>query len=231
LDDEAAAQVAYTTALTLEPDWAASAFWTRSALRQATLASFEPPPPEPGRPLIEARRMAGAARAAIAAGDLDAGRRMLQEVYALNNQESELYLGLAELAVAEGDVALAEDYIRAGFVVQATTNQHKAAMMLLLAEIAAEQGEDDLAIERYQAAFAAITTESLYGWGSRGWVPYNLFVFQRQSFAEDLLPQLERADIPLSVAQRLLVLANLYEERGETEQAAAVRAALAPYLP
>jgi tetratricopeptide (TPR) repeat protein len=231
LDDHAAAQEAFNSALNLEPDWAASAFWTRSALRQTTLASFESPQLEPGRPLVEARQIAGEARAVIAAGDLEAGRRMLHEVYALNNQESELYLGLAELAMAEENSVLAEDYIQAGLIVQATTNQHKAEMMLLWAEIAAEQGEDDLALERYQAAFAAITTESLYGWGSRGWVPYNLFVFQRQGFGEDLMPQLERADIPIRVAERLLVLADLYEERGQVDQAKDVRAVLYPYLP
>ena len=121
--------------------------------------------------------------------------------------------------------------IQVGLLVQATSNQHKAEMLLLWAEIAAQQGDDEATLERYQGAFEAITTENLYGGGSRGWVPYNLFVFQRQGLAEDLLPQLERADIPASVAERLLVLADLYEEMGQPDQAEVVRAVLGPYLP
>lgn len=231
LDDINAAQEAYNRALSLEPDWRASAFWTRSDLRQETLAAFEPPPPDPGRAVEEARIMAGEARDLIAAGDLDAGRDLLAQVYAINAQESELYLGLAEIAVAEGDPELAERYIQVGLLVQATSNQHKAEMLLLWAEIALQQGDQVAALERYQNALDAITTENLYGWGSRGWVPYDLFVFQRQGFAEDLLPQVERADIPVSVAERLLVLADLYAERGEVDLAEAVRSILAPYLP
>ncbi len=226
-----AASEAYMQALSLEPDWSASAFWTRSALRQETLAAFEPPPPDPGRPVEEGRILAGEARAAIANGDLEQGRSLLEQVYAINSQDAELYLGLAEIAMAEDELELTERNIQVGLLVQATSNQHKAEMLLLWAEIAAQQGDDEATLERYQGAFEAITTENLYGGGSRGWVPYNLFVFQRQGLAEDLLPQLERADIPASVALRLLVLADLYEEMGQPDQAEVVRAVLGPYLP
>jgi hypothetical protein len=56
-------------------------------------------------------------------------------------------------------------------------------------------------------------------------------VFQRHAFPEDLLPQLVRADITIDIAQRLLVLADLYEDAGLSDQAAAVRETLAEYLP
>jgi hypothetical protein len=171
------------------------------------------------------------AREAIRAGQLAEAGETLTTAWRLNDQDLALYLGFAELAIAEGDLENAEQYLRAGLGVQSTTNQEKSEMILLQAEISDRRGEAEDAVELFEAAMAAILNLNSYGWGGRGWTPYGFFVFQRQGVAEDLLPQLVRADIPVEVAERLLRLADLYEAADEAEKAAELRIALEPYLP
>lgn len=226
-----AARQNYQQALQLDPDIAEIAFWQGSALRQEALAGFEPmdTPPEHNREA--ARRLVAQARDAIEMGDLHSGEALLLDAYALNDQEVSLYLGLAELALARGDGDLADLYLRASLVPLATSNQAKVEAILMQAERLDQSGDHEAALERYRIAYEAILGRNVYGWGARGWTPYNFFVFFRSGFSEDVLPQLLRTDIPMDIAQRLLRLAELYEEAGDGGAAEQVRAALQPYLP
>jgi hypothetical protein len=87
------------------------------------------------------------------------------------------------------------------------------------------------AFRRYQIAYDAIFADTAYGWASAGWSPYAWFVWQRPSFSEDLLPQLQRADITVEMASRLVPLAELYDEQDDPLSAARIRAQLLHYLP
>lgn len=230
-EDYAAAHQSYLRALELDPGSAKIAFWLRTDFRQQVLADFEPhdSPPEHNREA--ARRLVVAARAAIAYGDPQQGESLLLDAYALNDQEVGLYLGWAELAQARGEDELAARYLDASLVPLATDNRAKVEAILMQAEHLDRQGDQAAALPRYQIAFEAILSRNVYGWGARGWTPYSLFVFLRAGFPEDLLPQLQRNDIPIDIAQRLLRLAELYEEVGENDAAEQVRLALRPYLP
>lgn len=220
---------AYQQALYFNSDLGDSLFWQGSALRQQALAGSDAV--APGNIHTPARDAAALGRAAVAAGDPAAAADALGLAYSLNDQEVLVYVGLAELAMAEGDLETAQGYLNAALWVQTTRNQSKVEAILLAAEIAAQRGDAELALLRYEAAFAAITAYDTYGWGSSNWSPYFWFAFQRRAFPNELLPWLERADVSPLVAQRLLVLAELYEESGNEIKSAQVRTALAGYLP
>ncbi len=224
------AESSYQKALSLFPEIAGAQFWQESELRQASLDGSEPPQTaETTRTQAIAAVQAG--RMSIASGDLEAGRDFLIQAYELNDQEVSIYVGLAELAFANGEFEGAEQYVNAALLIQATSTHSKSEAVLLAAEIALAKGDTELALQRYQVAYTAILSNTSYGWGSAGWSPYAWFAFQRRAFPEDLVPQLVRADIPISIAQRLLVLAELYESAGLSEEAQSVRETLQPYLP
>ena len=62
---------------------------------------------------------------------------------------------------------------------------------------------------------------SVYGPGTLGWSPYANFLFQRESIAQELAPQLVRIDVTDELAGRYLELAVMYEELNDKENAAA----------
>ncbi|MBX3049341.1 MAG: O-antigen ligase family protein [Anaerolineales bacterium] len=220
---------AYQQALYFNSDLRDSLFWQGSALRQQALAGSDAV--APGNIHTPAREAAALGRAAVAAGDPAAAADALGLAFSLNDQEVLVYVGLAELAMAEGDLEMAQGYLNAALWVQTTRNQSKVEAILLAAEIATQRGDAELALLRYEAAFASITAYDTYGWGSSNWSPYFWFAFQRRAFPNELLPWLERADVSPLVAQRLLVLAELYEKSGNEIKSAQVRTALAGYLP
>ncbi|MCW5876373.1 MAG: O-antigen ligase family protein [Anaerolineales bacterium] len=227
---EEGALASYQTALHFNPALAESIFWQAGPLRQQALVGFVPPDPaETAR--AEAQAAVAEGRQALAAGDLAAAGDALARAHTINDQEVLVYVGLAELAMAQGDLELAERYVAAALWLQTTRNQSKVEATLVGAEVAALRGDQATALRRYEAAFAAISAYDTYGWGSANWSPYFWFVFQRRAFAHELLPWLERADISAAVAQRLLPLAELYEEDGLMGEADAVREALAEFLP
>lgn len=222
---------AYQEALSLRPDIAQAAFWEVNTFRREVADSFRAASLEADTSRDEERQLVDAARADIQAGNLEEAAKKLETAWRLYDQDLGAYLGFAELAFARGDLDQAEQYLQAGLQVQSTSNQDKVEMVLLLAEISDRRGDAEAALSRYETAYSAILNLSSYGWGGAGWTPYSYFVFQRQGFAEDTLPQLPRADIPADVAQRLLRLADLYAAQGENAKAQAVRTALRPYLP
>ena len=223
------AESSFHDALALFPEIAGAQFWQKSEFRQTTLDTFEPPlAAETTR--AQAVAAADAGRRSIVSGDLAAARELLVQAYELNDQEVSVYVGLAELAFANGDFEEAEQFVNVALLIQATSTHSKAESVLLAAEIALAKGESEVALQRYQVAYGAILSDTSYGWGSAGWSPYAWFVFQRRAFPEDLVPQLVRADITTSIAERLLVLAELYESAGFSDEAQSVRAELQPYL-
>jgi tetratricopeptide (TPR) repeat protein len=223
------AESSFQKALALFPEIAGAQFWLESELRQAILVAFEPPQAaETTR--AQAVSTAEEARRSIVSGDLPAARELLVQAYELNDQEVSVYVGLAELAFANGELEEADQYVNVALLIQATSLHSKAEAVLLAAEIALAKGESELALQRYQVAYGAILSDTSYGWGSAGWSPYAWFVFQRRAFPEDLVPQLVRADITTSIAERLLVLADLYESAGFSDEAQNVRAELQTYL-
>jgi tetratricopeptide (TPR) repeat protein len=171
------------------------------------------------------------ARQNIATGQFEAAEKLLSEAYALNDQEILVYVALGELSLAQGQLESAQAYVDAALWIQATRNQSKVEAILLAAEIAHAGGDQEAAERFYITSYDAIMQNSSYGWGSAGWSPYAWFVFQRNTFPEDLMRGYERADITISIAERLMGLAELYEEQGLVAKAKTIRSELATYLP
>lgn len=230
LEQTTDAMSSYTQSLGFNPQISGSNFWDASELRQEALqtAMVSALLNEPGG---DAASLVSAAREEIAQTNFDSAQRLLGEAFLLNDQYVRLYVGLAEMAKANGDLALGEQYVRAALGILSVNNQPKVEALLVGAEISLASNDREEALQRFETAFNAIFAETSYGWGSSGWSPYAWFVFQRRAFPEDLLPQLERADITTDLAARLLPLADLYEEMGEQQKAEEVRQALASYLP
>jgi Flp pilus assembly protein TadD len=222
LEDEA--NSSYNQAINLQPEIANSVFWQDSEIkREARQNATEH--------TIFVSTLVYQAREYISEQEVDSARSLLEEAYGLNDQEVSLYTAFAELSFSEGDLDKAEQYIRIALWVQATRNQAKAEAILLGAEISYAQGNNEEALRRYQIAYHAILADTSYGWGSAGWSPYAWFVFQRITFPEDLLPQLERVDIPTEIAERLLQYAVILDDHAQVKEAQAVRDHLEPYLP
>jgi tetratricopeptide (TPR) repeat protein len=227
---EEEANSSYNQAINLEPEIANSVFWQDSEIKRevrqnATEHTIF------GSTKEEAAALVSQAREYISEQEADSARSLLEEAYELNDQEVSLYTALAELSFSEGDLDKAEQYIQIALWVQATRNQAKAETILLGAEISYAQGNNEEALRRYQIAYHAILADTSYGWGSAGWSPYAWFVFQRIAFPEDLLPQLERVDIPTEIAERLLQYAVILDDHAQVKEAQAVRDHLEPYLP
>jgi tetratricopeptide (TPR) repeat protein len=215
-------------ALELDPRLAGAALWRTTAVREAALAQFLSNSALSEQ--NEAIQNVMQARAYLDQGNPEGAQNELAFAYELNDQSVLVYVGLAELALAQGDFEEARTYIDAALWVQAVSNHDKVEAILLAAEIAAASGDSETALQRYEAAYRSIMAETSYGWGAQGWSPYAWFVFQRRAFAEDVLPMVARADIATEIAERLLPLAELYDEAGRSDEAVAVRESLAEYL-
>ena len=108
---------------------------------------------------------------------------------------------------------------------------YRPAPLLDWGQLAYRQGECELAIARYKAALGSVEEYSVYGPGTLGWSPYGNFIFQRESIARELAPQLIRIDVTDDLAQRYLELGQWYEELGDTENAVAVYRRVMAYVP
>lgn len=212
----AEAAAAYRRVLALSPIAAGAGWWSATPLRQAVLAEWSAARSPTLRPLLDQ------VRARIAAGQTAVAERELLEAWAANDQPLRVYVGLAEVARAEGDLELAEQRLRLALTVPTVDAAQQVDALLTGAEIAAQRGDADTALWQYQAVYAAVTEYGSLGWGSAGWDPHAFFAFQRRALPLDLLPALARSRFSLELGRRLLPLGGLYEARGEQAQAAAI---------
>jgi tetratricopeptide (TPR) repeat protein len=121
--------------------------------------------------------------------------------------------------MALGEYEQAEYYLQAALNIMTFNIGGKMGPLLTWGRLAYLQGELDAAITRCELALGMVEEYTIYGWGTLGWSPYGHFLFQRESIAPDLLPQLVRADITDSLAERYLELGGWYEEIGDQNKA------------
>lgn len=186
------AQAAYGAALTYKPQLTSATFWAETPLRQAILPSLTVAPAH-----TQAEWIA---------------------MWQSNREQPEIYVGLAEVARAQGDWELARRYLGAALWIQSLADRTTATLML--ADVLREQGKTEQAIAIYQAVLDAHLRYSSLGPGTAGQNQYAAFVFQRRAFAEDVAPQLLRLDFTAELARRLWPLVQLYEQTGQPELAA-----------
>jgi tetratricopeptide (TPR) repeat protein len=142
-----------------------------------------------------------------------------QAALSLNDAQIEAYHGLGAAYMVLGDYEQAEYYLQAGLNILTFNMGEKMEPLLTWGRLAYLRGELDEAIASYELALGMVEEYTIYGWGTLGWSPYGHFLFQRESIAPDLLPQLVRADITDSLAERYLELGGWCEEIGDQGKA------------
>ncbi len=142
-----------------------------------------------------------------------------QTALSLNDAQIEAYHGLGAAYMALGEYEQAGYYLQAALKILTFNMGEKMEPLLTWGQLAYLQGDLDEAITSYELALGMVEEYTIYGWGTLGWSPYGHFLFQRESIVPDLLPQLVRADITDSLAERYLELGGWYEEVGDRDKA------------
>lgn len=212
----AEARAAFRRALDSNQRLGPASLWAATPLRQAVHAQWSAEFPAEAVPVLTW------VRGRVAAGELDAAERELLRLRDEDDQDLQVYAGLAEVLRARGDVEGAEILIRDALAVQTTRVDFQVEALLVAAEIALAADQPDLALSRYQAVYGAVTEYGALGWGTYGWTPHAFFAFQRRGLPLDVLPQLVRGDFWPALGRQLLPLGALYEAAGQPEQAAEV---------
>jgi len=210
------ARHAYGKLLELQPELAETDFWTQTTLRSEVLTSWNASRPETD----SSESLVTQGRLATDNGDFSTAEELLAAAWVQDDQSVTLYLSLAELAFAQGNLDEAEAYLHAALWIQdISSNAEKVMPLLTLAERSLMKGDSETALIQYRQVYKAVTDYTIYGWGTKGWNPYAWFVYQRRSLPVDMLPQLVRPPLPPDLIERLMPLVELHNSRGETDTA------------
>ena len=225
---EAQAASEYKGFLELQPHLIPASYWRQTPFRQrfaqAWLAAH-PPSSLPENPHT-ATEFAAQGWHEYKAGRYKAALDAFQHAYDLGNKGVSTAHGLAVAHMALDNYAQADFFFMLANFFLVRSNQPEP--LLDWGQLAYRQGDVQLAVARYESALKLNKEYSIYGPGSLGWSPYGNFIFQRESIARELAPQLVRLDVNDELAQRYLELGDWYEALGDTENAANVyRRALA----
>jgi tetratricopeptide (TPR) repeat protein/O-antigen ligase len=211
----------YQLFLTKKPDLVEGGYWRQTPLRQQSVEKWKEANPKPTIP-SSPRSYGDYARL----GWQELGQKQYEKALAafqmalsLNDAQIEAYHGLGATYMALGEHEQAEYYLQAALNIFTFNMGEKMEPLLTRGRLAYLQGELDEAITNYELALGMVEEYTIYGWGTLGWSPYGHFLFQRESIAPDLLPQLVRADITDSLAERYLELGGWYEEIGDRDKA------------
>jgi len=211
----------YQLFLTKKPSLAEGSYWRQTSLRQQAVEQWKeanptPTIPSPPRSYGDYTRL----------GWQELGQKQPEKALAafqmalsLNDAQIEAYHGLGATYMALGEHEQAEYYLQAALNILTFNMGDKMGPLLTWGRLAYLQGELDEAITSYELALGMVEEYTIYGWGTLGWSPYGNFLFQRESIAPDLLPQLVRADITDRLAERYLELGGWYEEIGDQDKA------------
>jgi tetratricopeptide (TPR) repeat protein len=221
-DREAEAAAEYARFLDLRPHLIATSYWRQTPSRQrfaetwvATHPSLSPPE-DPHTFDEYTRRGWHDYRSGHYKAALDA----FQRAYALDATRQDIAHGLGLTHMALGNYGQADFFFSLSNLFLVRFNRPEP--LLDWGQLAYRQGEVELAITRYEAALKLVEEYSIYGPGTLGWSPYGNFLFQRESIARELAPQLVRTDVTDDLAQRYLELGSWYEALDDTQNAASV---------
>lgn len=207
--NDAAAQQFYSQALETEPTVAQATFWDATPLRRTVRNGWQ----AAAGADRAGDRLAGG-EAALERGDLSGAAARLATAWSENPNDPRLYYDFGRLARTRGDLAAAEKYLQLAVWVQTQSAAEKIPALLELADLALTQGDSESAQHQFDFVMQAVTEYTVYGWGTYGWNPYALFVFQRRGLPTGVLPQVARADMSVAFLERLQQVAGAFAARG-----------------
>jgi len=228
---EAEAIVEYERFLERRPHLIPASYWRQTPFRQQfaeawLAAQASPPPPEEPRTAAE---YGARGWYEYKTGHYEAALHAFQRAYDLGATSAETAHGLGMAHMALDNYEQADFFfILANFFLVRSSQLNP---LLDWGQLAYRQGEIELAIARYEAALGLVEEYSIHGPGTLGWSPYGNFVFQRESIARELAPQLIRIDVTDDQAPRYLELGRWYEELGDVENAIKVYRRLLAHVP
>jgi tetratricopeptide (TPR) repeat protein len=196
-------------------------YWRQTALRQQAVEQWKETNPMPiiSSPPRDDRDWTQLGWQEVGQKRPEEALGAFQMALSLNDAQIEAYHGLGAAYMALGEYEQAEYYLQAGLNILTFNMGEKMGPLLTRGWLAYLQGDLGEAISSYELALSMVEEYSIYGWGTLGWSPYGHFLFQRESIASDLLPQVVRADITDSLAERYLELGGWYEEIGDQDKA------------
>jgi tetratricopeptide (TPR) repeat protein len=211
----------YQLFLTKKPSLAEGSYWRQTPLRQQATEQWKEANPKPTipSPLRSYGDYTRLGWQELGEKQPEKALAAFQMALSLNDAQIEAYHGLGTTYMALGEYEQAEYYLQAALNIMTFNIGGKMGPLLTWGRLAYLQGELDAAITRHELALGMVEEYTIYGWGTLGWSPYGHFLFQRESIAPDLLPQLVRADITDSLAERYLELGGWYEEIGDQNKA------------
>jgi tetratricopeptide (TPR) repeat protein/O-antigen ligase len=224
------AKNAYRGSISLRPENISSTFWESTYMRQVAREEKQEEFIEnPG--LTEFEETFEQGRNTLLLGDIQTAKDLFIAAQNMNPYDSLSYLGLAELAITQGDFDTADRYLKVALSVQSLTYDDKVWPLLVWAQVGLMQGNEEAAFMRFKLLYEWVTEYPIAGWGRKGRTEYAWIVFRRTGLPLDVLPQVIRIDITPELASGLLPLIDLYEERGEFEAAEQVEATLMAAIP
>jgi O-antigen ligase/Tfp pilus assembly protein PilF len=221
---------AYKASLAFRPENINSAFWESTNIRQLVKEEKQEDFYE-NLDLTEMEEIIEQGRNALSGGDI----KEAEDVYIAAQKKyphfSLPYLGLAEMAIAQGDLDRADRYLKVALSMQSLTYDDKVWPLLAWAQVGLMLDEEEAAFMRFKLLFEMVTEYPIAGWGRKGRTEYAWIVFRRTGLPLDVLPQVIRIDMTPELATGLLPLIELYEVRGEFEMAERVRDTLMAAIP
>ncbi len=218
-DREAKAAAEYERFLDRQPHLIEASYWRQTSFRQAFAESWlaaHPSPLPPENPMTSGE-YAVRGWHEYESGHYKAALDNFQRAYASDDTDPNTAHGLGLSHMALGNYEQADFFFSLANFFLVRSNRPEP--VLDWGQLAYRQGEIELAIARYEAALRLVEEYSIYGPGTLGWSPYGNFLFQRESIARELAPQLIRIDVTDDLAQRYLELAGWYEALDDPENA------------
>lgn len=195
--DEVAARTALADALEREPALADSAIWTVNDLRRGVLAQWRANASTP------ADSLSSQIGELIAKKRLPDAQLLIEKAWLANPSSPWVYRTLSLHAAAQGSPTLAARYLDAADWLQSVVVRDQVSTAWVRADQAAAAGDFETAAASYGFMWDAVAQVSAYGWGYLGYVPEAHFIFQRDSWAAQLVPQMPQIDFDAAIADAL----------------------------
>jgi len=200
--DEVVARSAFAEALARQPALVDSAIWSGTALRRGVLAQWSANTP------ATSEALESQIQALLANGQLPEAQSLIERAWTMSPSSPWVYRAWSALAMAQGAPTLGQRYLEAADWLQSVDIRDRVQTLLTRADQLALRGDRLAAAETYNVVWDAASQVSPYGWGYLGYIPQAHFIFQRDVWAAELVPQVPQVDFDRGLAAALTELAR-----------------------